>query len=79
MVLEINQHTIKNHWTPVQKDTLPEGTIILPAIWAMQQKRRNDTCKVYKWKSRLNLGGHKMRQSLHFDKTYSPVVTWQTI
>jgi Reverse transcriptase (RNA-dependent DNA polymerase) len=79
MVLEINQHTIKNNLTSVQKDTLPEGTFILPAIWAMHQKRRIDTCKIYKWKSRLNLGGHKIQQSIHFDETLSPVVTWQTI
>jgi hypothetical protein len=79
MVLEINQHTIRNNWTPVHKDTLPEGTIILPAIWAMQHKRRIDNHKIYKWKSRLNLGGHKMQQGIHFDETFSPVVTWQTI
>jgi hypothetical protein len=45
----------------------------------MRRKRKIDTQEVYKWKSRLNLGGHKMKQGIHFDQTYSPVVTWQTI
>jgi Reverse transcriptase (RNA-dependent DNA polymerase) len=79
MVLEVNQHTDKQHWIPVLKKDLPTDTIVLPAIWAMRRKRRIDTRETYKWKSCLNLGGHKMKPGIHFDQTYSPVVTWQTI
>ena len=79
MVSEVNEHIERKHWEPVLKSDLPENTIILPAVWAMKRKRRIDTRQVYKWKSRLNLGGHKMVKGVHFEETYSPVVAWQNV
>jgi Reverse transcriptase (RNA-dependent DNA polymerase) len=45
----------------------------------MHKKRRIHNQEVYKWKCRLNLGGHCMKHGIHFDETYSPVVPWSTI
>jgi hypothetical protein len=44
----------------------------------MKRKRRIATCKVYKWKARLTVDGSKQRYGIHYDETYSPVVTWAT-
>jgi hypothetical protein len=79
MVKEVNEHIKRRNWEPILKRDLPKGTIILPAVWAMKRKRRIDTRQVYKWKSRLNLGGHKMIKGIQFQETYSPVVSWQHI
>jgi hypothetical protein len=79
MVSEVNEHNKRHHWKPVLKTSLPDNTIILPAVWAMRRKRRIDSREVYKWKSRLNLGGHKMVKGIHYHETYSPVVAWQNI
>jgi Reverse transcriptase (RNA-dependent DNA polymerase) len=79
MVHEVQQHTNRKHWEPIEKKDLPPNTIILPAVWAMKRKRRIDSREVYKWKSRLNIGGHKMRAGIHFDNTFSPVVSWQSV
>jgi hypothetical protein len=38
MVLEVNEHNKRNHWTPVLNCNLPKNTIFLPAIWAMRCK-----------------------------------------
>jgi hypothetical protein len=45
----------------------------------MKRKRRIDTRQVYKWKSRLNLGGDKMIKGLLYEDTYIPVVSRQNI
>jgi Reverse transcriptase (RNA-dependent DNA polymerase) len=79
MVHEVNEHTKRGNWELVLKQDLPPGTKVLPSIWAMKRKRRIDSRETYKWKSRLNLGGHKMLKGIHYDKTYSPVVTWQSV
>jgi hypothetical protein len=58
MLEEINQHIKKRNWEPMLKSNLPPNTIIIPTVWAMRRKRRIHNQEVYKWKSRLNLGGH---------------------
>jgi hypothetical protein len=44
----------------------------------MKRKRCITTREVYKWKVRLTIDGSKQRYGLHYDKMYSPVVTWAT-
>ena len=45
----------------------------------MARKRMMLTGEVYKWKSRLTLGGHKMEQGIDNDLTFAPVVAWPSI
>jgi Reverse transcriptase (RNA-dependent DNA polymerase) len=45
----------------------------------MKRKRRIATREIYKWKARLNIGGHMQKYGVHFWETYSPVVRWTTI
>ena len=64
----------------VPLSSVPEGDRVLPAIWEMRCKREIQTQKIYKWKSRLNVGGHCNRPVIHYDpNTYSPFVGWPTI
>ena len=50
MVSEVNEHNKRHHWRPVL-NSLPDNTIILPAVWAMRRKQHIDSREVYKWKS----------------------------
>jgi hypothetical protein len=79
MVKEVQDHTTRNHWKVMEKKDVPQGETILPAVWSMKRKRRIATREVYKWKSRLNLGGHKMIYGKHYDQTYAPALSWSTI
>jgi len=79
MVKEVNDHTQRDHWAIMLKKDLPDGEIILPAVWSMKRKRRIATQEPYKWKSRLNLGGHKMIPGKHYDETYAPALSWPII
>jgi hypothetical protein len=61
MTKEVNDHTAKCHWEIVRRDQVPAGIKVLPSVWAMKCKRRITTREVYKWKARLNVGGHMQK------------------
>jgi hypothetical protein len=75
---EVNPHTVNGHWKLIKQSHLPKGATVLPAIWSMKRKRRISTREVYKWKARLTVDGSKQKYGVHYDETYSPVVTWAT-
>lgn len=76
---EVAEHTDNGHWEVVLRTAVPEGVKVLPAVWSMKRKRRISTREVYKYKARLNIGGHKQEHGVHYWETYSPVVRWTTI
>jgi hypothetical protein len=63
----------------VHKSEIPEGTGLLPSVWAMRWKRHITTQVPYKWKARLNVHGGKQEHGVNYWETYSPVVSWTTI
>jgi hypothetical protein len=79
MQQEVKDHKERGHWELVSKSDIPEGTIILPAVWAIWQKQRITTNEVYKWKASLNVHGGKQVKNVHYWETYSPVVKWSSI
>ncbi len=44
----------------------------------MKRKRRISDRQVYKWKARINIDGSKQVHGIHYQETYSPVVSWCT-
>ena len=79
MQKEIEAHENKGHWTLVKRNELPQGIAPLPAVWAMKRKRRAATGKIYKYKARLNVGGHKQVKHVNYWQTYSPVIGWPIV
>jgi Reverse transcriptase (RNA-dependent DNA polymerase) len=75
MTKEVDNHTKEI----VQRDQVPVGVKVLPVVWSMKRKRHIATQEVYKWKARLNVGGHMQKYGVHYRETYSPVVRWTTI
>ena len=75
---EIDDHTSRGHWKIIKRSDVPKRATLLPAVWSMKRKRRIATREVYKWKARLTVDGSKQRHGIHYDETYSPVVTWAT-
>ena len=74
MVKEVNTHTENGNWVVVRKVDVPQGTKILPSVWAMRRKRRIATGEVYKWKARLNIHGGKQEYGVNYWETYAPVI-----
>ncbi len=54
---------------------VPEGTEVVPSVWAMRHKQDLTTGKVTKHKARLNLHGGKQEFGTNYYKAYMPVVT----
>ena len=76
---EVEAHLKSGVYSPILRSKVPEGATILPAVWSMKRKRRVMSQQVYKWKSRLNIGGHKMIEGRDYDQTYSPTASWPSI
>ena len=50
MKKEVNNHKTRKHWQLVPCSEVPDGMIILPAIWSMKHKKwHTQTNKIYKW------------------------------
>jgi hypothetical protein len=78
MQKEIDAHTEGGHWKIVKREELPHEATVLPAVWSMKRKRRISDRQVYKWKARINIDGSKQVRGIHYQETYSPVVSWST-
>jgi hypothetical protein len=79
MQQEVEGQTKNGNWSIIPRTKVPQGSTILPAVWAMRRKRRIDTREVYKWKARLNIDGSKQTKGINYWETYAPVATWPSI
>ena len=79
IIKEINDHTEGNHWALIPKEQVPKGEKILDSVWAMKRKRDIKTQQVYKHKARLNIHGGQQEYGVHYNETYSPVVSWFSV
>jgi hypothetical protein len=76
IIKELNGHIDNNHWKLIPRTEVPEGTEVVPSVWAMQCKQDLTTGRVTKHKASLNLHGGKQEFGTNYYKTYAPVVTW---
>ena len=79
MVKEIDDQSTHGNFTVVHRSEVPEGVSVLPAVWQFKRKRDVKTGKIKKYKGRLNIDGSRMRKGEHYDKTYSPVASWNSV
>jgi hypothetical protein len=79
VIKEVNGHVNNDHLKLIPHMEVPEGTEVIPLVWAMQLKWDLTTGKVTKHKARLNLHGGKQEFGTNYYKTYAPVVTWFAI
>ena len=76
---ELQDQLKHGNFTVVHKSTVPEGATVLPTVWAMRRKRKQDTGEIYKYKGRLNVDGSKQQKGINFWETFAPVATWASI
>jgi hypothetical protein len=79
VIKEVNGHVDNDHWKLIPRNGVPEGTEVIPSVWAMQCKQDLTTGRVTKHKARLNLHGGKQEFGTNYYETYVPVVTWFAI
>jgi hypothetical protein len=76
VIKEVNGHIDNDHWKLIPCTEVPEGTEVVPSVWAMQNKQDLTMGRVTKHKARLNLQGGKQVFGTIYYETYAPVVTW---
>jgi len=67
------------NFTVRKRTEVPEGATVLPTVWQIRRKRDIKTRSVKKYKARLNIDGSRMKQGQHYDQTYAPVASWNSI
>ncbi len=45
----------------------------------MKRKQNIKTREIKKYKARLNINGSRMKKGIHYDQTYAPVASWNSI
>jgi len=76
---ELKDQLEHGNFTVVHKSTVPEGATVLPTVWAMRRKRKQDTGEIHKCKGRLNVDGSNQQRGINFWETFAPVATWASI
>jgi hypothetical protein len=75
MIDKVTTHTTGGHWKIIPISHIPEGTKILPEVWAMRRKPRKIlTQEVYKWKAQLNVHGGTQTHGIDLWETYAPAL-----
>ncbi len=76
---EVRDQSENGNFTVMPRSQLPKGATVLPTVWQMKRKRNIRTRKVKKYKARLNIDGSRMQKGKHYDETYAPVVSWNSL
>ena len=79
MQKEVQDQMRNKNFSIVHIDDVPRDKVILPAVWQMKRKRDIKSRKIKKYKARLNIDGSKMVKGIHYDQTYAPVASWNSI
>ena len=78
MEKEIEDHQSRDHWSIVERSSLPDTAKPIRAIWSFKRKRRPDGT-LLKHKARLCAHGGMQTWGTNYWETYSPVVNMITV
>ena len=78
MQTEVEAHESREHWTMVERITLPIGAKTIRAIWSFKRKRFPDG-RLNKHKARLCAHGGMQQWGENYWETYSPVVNMLSV
>jgi hypothetical protein len=79
MKKEVDDQLAHGNFSLIKRTSVPRGRIILPAVWQMKRKRDIKTRQVKKYKARLNIDGSRMKYGEHYELTYAPVASWNSV
>jgi len=76
---EVQDQMGNGNFTVTPRSAVPKGATVLPSVWQMKRKRDIKTRQVKKWKARLNINGSRMKEGVHYNETYAPVASRNSI
>ena len=74
MQKEIADHEDRDHWTLVERSTMPKWAKTIQAIWSFKRKRYPDG-RINKHKARICAHGGMQQWGENYWETYSPLLT----
>ena len=81
MIKEIEDHTSRGHWRiTTRAEMRARGYMHRPimGIWSFKRKR-NPFGQITKYKARFCSHGGQTVKGIHYEETFSPVVSWSTV
>ena len=78
MLVELNEHESREHWTLLPRSVMPQSAKTILSIWSFKRKRFPDG-RIMKYKARLCAHGGMQRWGEDYWETYSPVVNWVSV
>jgi hypothetical protein len=79
MAKEVTDQFNNGNFTVIPRSEIPKGQTILPAVWPMRRKRDAKDGSIKKYKARLSIDGSRMKRGEHYDETYAPVASWNSV
>jgi hypothetical protein len=79
MEKEIAQQVQRRVYSIIKKSKVPQGAMILPAVWALRRKQDIRTGAIKKYKACCNIDGSRMIPGEHYNLTYAPVAGWTLV
>jgi Reverse transcriptase (RNA-dependent DNA polymerase) len=79
MMREVEDQYNNGNFTVIHKSDVPDWHVILPAVWQMRRKPNVKTGIIKKYKARLKIDGSRMTKGIHYNETYSPVASWNSV
>ncbi len=79
MMKEVQDQFNNGNFNVVHRSKVPAEQTILPAVWQMRRKRDAKTGAIKMNKACMNIDGSRMQKGEHYDMTYSPVASWNSI
>lgn len=77
MKTEIRAHIQNESFKIIKRKDIDKNIKISKSVWAMKHKRRVSDGTIYKWRARLNIDGSQQVENIHYEFSFSPVVTWE--
>ena len=78
MVKEIRSHEDGDHWTKIERSSMPADTKTIMSIWSFKRKRY-PSGQLNKHKARICAHGGMQTWGQNYWETYAPVVNWASI
>jgi hypothetical protein len=69
VIKKVNSHIDNDHWKLIPRTEVPEGTEVVPSVWAMQRKQDLTMGRVTKHNARLKLYGGKQEFNTNYYET----------
>jgi hypothetical protein len=79
MLKEVTDQFDNGNFTVIPKSEVPKGQTILPAVWQMRRKRDAKDGSIKKYKARLDIDGSRMKRGEHYNETYAPMASWNSV